>query len=189
MPYLLRAAIAAILGLCGLSAQASLIGDQVEIQWYYPDTATPVAPSFGPFTVQAGTADQQVETTQDIYFNVEASSLHIEFDPANGPIAWLDAVFNGPVFQDLDYLGAPGSVISAVSVASSVTGFSSDRVSFGDDFVAVNFAGLVHTGGQVDIDLTFAVPEPSTLLLMGMGVAVLAGLRWRVRKSEKSAVG
>lgn len=162
-------------------AHASLIGDQVEIQWYFPNTASPLAPHFGPFTVEAGIGDQQLENAQDIYFNVEASSLHIFFDPGNGPIQWLDAAFNGPMFLDLDYLGAPGSVISAVTVASTVDGFTSDRVTFGNDFVAVNFASLIHSGGQVDIDLTFDVPEPETYGLMGLGIALLGALRWRQR--------
>lgn len=156
---------------------ASLIGDDVEIQWYFPDLASPVPPQFGPFTVEAGLGDAQVEGAQDITFNVEASSLHIIFDPANGPIEWLDAAFNGPVFMDLDWIGMPAAVITGVDVTATVTGFTEDRVSFSNHSVAVNFGGLTHTGGAVNVLLTYSVPEPSTALLM---LAGLIGL-WRAK--------
>lgn len=175
------AAAAAMLAIAP-ATQADLIGDSVEIQWFYPDTTTAVAPHFGPFTVEAGSGDQQVENAQDILFNVEASSVHVFFDPANGPIQWLDAAFNGPMFLDLDYLGAPGSVITAVSVLSTVAGFSADRVTFGNDYVALNFASLIHTGGQVDVELTFSVAEPPVFGLMAFGLGLIGLLR-----SKKSA--
>lgn len=155
---------------------ASLIGDDVEIQWYFPDLASPVPPQFGPFTVEAGLGDAQ-EAAQGITLNVEASSLHILFDPANGPIEWLDAVFNGPVFMDLDWVGMPAAVITGVDVAATVTGFTDDRVTFSNHSVAVNFAGLTHTGGEVNVQLTYSVPEPSTALLMLAGLIGLWGRR------------
>lgn len=155
---------------------ASLIGDDVEIQWYFPDLASPVPPQFGPFTVEAGLGDAQ-EAVQGITLNVEASSLHILFDPANGPIEWLDAVFNGPVFMDLDWVGMPAAVITGVDVAATVTGFTDDRVTFSNHSVAVNFAGLTHTGGEVNVQLTYSVPEPSTALLMLAGLIGLWGRR------------
>ncbi|WP_158007587.1 PEP-CTERM sorting domain-containing protein [Marinobacter sp. X15-166B] len=166
--------------LLALPAAASLIGDEVEIQWYFPDQASPVPPHFGPFTVEAGPADAQLEPAQDITLDVEAASLHIFFDPANGPIQWLDAAFNGPVFMDLDWLGMPGAVISGVDVMATVTGFTADRVTFSDHSVAVNFANLIHTGGEVNIELVHSVPEPATLWLLSLAICAVV-LRARHR--------
>mgnify|MGYP003625549450 CR=1 FL=1 len=46
---------------------------------------------------------------------------------------------------------------------------------------AVNFAGLTYTGGEVDVQLTYSVPEPSTVLLK------LAGLiGWWGRKPPRT---
>src|SRR5690606_7241476 len=155
------------------STQASLIGDTVEINQFFPDLASPINDLGGPFVVEAGDGDVVEQTTQDIFFNVEAQSLHIYFDPANGPIDWLPAASNGFVFLDLDWVGMPGWVIESVLVCPTVTGVSDDRVSFTDLSVAVNMESLTHTGGTTDIYPTpthTAVPEPAGFGLLGLGL-------------------
>jgi hypothetical protein len=87
------------------------------------------------------------------------------------------------VFDDLDWVGDSGVVIADIIVSATVDGFTNDRVTFTDHSVLVNFEGLTHTGGEVDIDLVFAaIPEPGTVGLLGAGLIAFALMSVRYRR-------
>lgn len=96
--------------------------------------------------------------------------------------------FNGYIFSDLDWTGTPGA-ITGVSLLTDVDGLDQSRVSFGNDYVAVNFESLFLDGDdtffELRLDVTHNVPEPGTLGLLAFGLAgLLAGRRADKRRSD-----
>lgn len=160
------------------SSHASLIGDFVDMS-YNLDTQTVQAHTG--VEVVAGDADRRVfETTTNLVIfgvDVEASSILIDFVLDVGFTA--GSFFNGPVVSDLDF-GVPPERIVGVTVNSNF-GFDPSRVTFGDDFVEVNFLGLtILDGSTIAIDLqTAVVPIPAAVWLFGSGLIGLIGVARR----------
>ncbi|MCP5077456.1 MAG: PEP-CTERM sorting domain-containing protein [Psychromonas sp.] len=158
--------------MCG-AANATLIGDEVSIGHYHPDTDTgynienhtvgngvEYSPSKSAYSVDVGENWITVTFLQDITFT----------SPGN---------FTGPMVKDLnDSTG--GKIISIIDIAS----IEFER-SFGDNWIGFNFAdsGYVKAGSYATIEIELAsVPEPATLILLGLG---LAGLGFTRRKQAK----
>jgi hypothetical protein len=82
-------------------------------------------------------------------------------------------VFSGPLTQVLD-----GVTFVILSADSGVAG----RVNFG-------FPGLVSpsTTGTTTVNGSLSVPEPSSVLLLGLGGTAFVGLAYRRRKAERLA--
>lgn len=65
-------------------------------------------------------------------------------------------------------------VAATVDSGSTVTGLTNAAVSFAVNSVTVNLAGDDFTAGSIGlIDVQFAVPEPSSLLLLASGLVVV----------------
>ncbi len=90
--------------------------------------------------------------------------------------------FNGYIFSDLDWTDGPGEILG-VSLITDVDGLDLTRVSFGTDFVAVNFSALSldadDTFFELALDVSHDVPEPSTIGLLGAGLLGLGFIRRR----------
>jgi len=109
---------------------------------------------------------------------VGANTIDIKFNGKPGGTA-LHVPFDGYVF---DFSGAP--TITGVSLDPSSTYTSSQAVlGFTADEVSVNLEGqTASAGAEVLVDLTLAgggggpatVPEPATLPLVGLSLAVLS---------------
>jgi hypothetical protein len=164
-------------------AHAGLIGTQMDVGYYTPDTSSPYAPAvFSPshFTVGAGQETiGDVEGVTNILVDFSDSTLSITFDTILGSPTWNTASFNGVTFTAASFLGI-GSAL--VDPSTSMAGFDNARVSYTDHQILLNWQGLSYVDGTtVTINFTSAsaVPEPGTLALLGLG---LAGLAWRRRR-------
>lgn len=183
----------AAMGLIALAtpAEAGFLGTQMSATYEYPALGTPYPDaSFAPssFTV---TDDPGFETIGDVE---GVTSLPVQFTDSTLTITlnttltnptWNNTAFNGIVFESVGPLGILGATVNAG--ATTLVGFDDSRVGFSVDRVTINWAGLTyHDGDQVVVEFTFApaVPEPTSLVTLGLGCVGLLAVRLRRRRSS-----
>ena len=112
---------------------------------------------------------------------VDVSDLQIDYGQTAGTV-YTSAAFNG--FRFYDALGAIAPIIGvSINGATNLAGFDLSRVSFDADNIYINLQSLAPTAAHlVRLDVQFSVPEPSTILLFGAGLAVIAIPAWRRRR-------
>lgn len=153
-----------------MSANASLIGADVNQSWYYPDTSSFYCDS-GNATVGAGIEFTDCGGYQPNSTDVTASQLIVTssslFSSGSGFNGFLLSIISGPAIVSASYAGGTMDVTSLLVDTSGLW---------------VNFEGN-SSGGVAYIDYFTAssnvVPAPATLALFGLG---LAGLGWSRRK-------
>jgi hypothetical protein len=170
----------------GSPAEASLVGDTVEFDRFYNGSST------GQFQseVVGGAAEFRDYKTSSQFLSVNVGGSTIDFD-------WVAPVSYGIgnpsqyyLVSDLDWVGSPGSTITGVNVDfGSLSWFTSDRVTFGDDFVRVDIGGLVASSSSfINIVLTAShsvVPEPATLFVWsGLGLAAACSFYASAKKKR-----
>jgi len=195
------------------AAEATLIGDDVIVRHYEPDGTTvsiQVGVSSPSTTVTADDSDTVIAYGGYPYgykVNVGADTILVDFDylfDASG--TWWDSyttvvfnpdtsnfeVLNNPVaFNGLGVSGlddSSGNPLQGVTVDTNMAGWNTSMLSFGSDYALFDWKGLsFNTGTYFNATLDFSgstsVPEPSTLLLIGGGLACFGA--WR-RLSAKS---
>ena len=156
------------------NSQSSFIGDTVSVsrQW------TSLGYTFGPvvYVVKQGPLDTVALTTgNNLYLNVEASSLQFTFGPDGGSGGYGDPMDVFIQFQDLSP-AAP--IITGLSYDSDLSGFGADRIFFTDHSVTIGIGGIswfTTQPGYLTVNLQVTqVPEPTQLELVGIGVILLA---------------
>ena len=95
---------------------------------------------------------------------------------------WTATSFNG--FRVFDLFGTiPGFLSVTINPATNLAGFDASRITFDADNILVNWQGLAfNTETVVSLDVS-AVPEPSTLALIGLGIPGLVRAARRRRQS------
>ena len=163
----------------GGQARAVLLdGEMIRATWNSPDLSTvidtvdvvvgpgvEIAPSLGGFGIDL--------SDSDIFFFGAAST---SFAPAS---------FNGWHF--FDFTGTiPGFGDVVINPATNLVGFDASRISFDVDNIFVNFQDLPLNSRTV-VSLT-VIPEPSSLVLVGMGTVGLVFVERRRRKRKQPSV-
>ncbi len=163
------------------TASASLIGDTVVLTRLFDNAIIGDGSCCGPFNVvvQAGSGDlTSLSLGNNLFVNPEASSILVQFGP-NGGSGCQCPTDSRLVFDSLDWVGSPGTIITGVTFDTDLSGFSSAFITFGPHRVDVQYQSISYSGGQyLNLFLqTNEVPEPSALLLSLSGIAGLFGLR------------
>jgi len=176
----ITAAVLASALLVAAPASASLVGDSVNLKFFFPDDLTIVFDE----TKVVDTSGTPEFDVGGIFFDVDAFSITITFG-VSGPVTIPGPLAAGALF-DLDFL-PPGSVIG-LDFVTNIPGFGTDRLGFISDAVSVDLAGLeVGPDSFAVIALLtdhVRVPAPATLMLAGLGLAVLAGAA-RIRRRTR----
>lgn len=161
------------------AASPLLLGETIETTYLFPNTGTIFSASVST-VVGAGTELLGFAGLANIDFS--DTNILITMIRPGGP---NNVAFDGFRFADVGGT-IPAFTSVVINAATNVTGFNATHLSFGPDFVLVNLANLtVATGEVISLDLNRSVsqvPEPTTLLLLSVGLAGVLGCRWGKRK-------
>ena len=172
---LLLSSLVALLMVASPVQALGLGGLGMDVGYYLPDTSTvyPLAVFTQPsFVVGPGQeTDGNVEDVTHLLVDFSDDMLSIDLDTVLDCPTWGSAAFNGLIFTSF----LPHAIASAtVDDSTTMAGFDDSRISFTDNQILVNWAGLSYVDGTtVKINFTF-VPEPGVALLLGCGLIGLA---------------
>ena len=161
------------------AANASLIGDTITFNTYFPtagDLSSSQSLLVGPgIECAACPSGGFVLTDQTLDIGADFIEFSSSFETSfSGP----NAIFE---FLDLDWLPVPGALVDFVLTTDFANVTAAD-VSFTADSIAIDIGNSGNgTGWRLDLITRHAVPEPATVLLVGLGIAGLGAGRLRRR--------
>lgn len=174
MKFSLVSTLGLALALSCSTSHATLIGDTISINYWYPVFGT--GSNFANPVVSAGIGDIAYFGT---YFSInpEASSILVDFTKTD---TWNPVTFSGLYISGID------DVIVSATYSSNMAGFSASRFSFDAHSVTVNWQGLSFTPDSF-FDVFFqltpsnAIPDGgATAAMLGLAVLGLAAIRRRL---------
>jgi hypothetical protein len=172
-------AIAVLLMLSSGGAQASLIGNTIDVQYRWPDIGT-VNAELG--TITAAPTFQSV--TFQPYFNVSISGSQVVVN-ASGYYGVYSENFNGEFLTDQSVAVFPSYTVDA----SSLLPGGAPTITIAGNTLAIDFHGRTFApGSQLVLDFaTPGVPEPSTWAMIILGFFSVGFMAHRRKK--KVALG
>lgn len=184
MKRVLASAVAlAVLMLCAhpRAHAAFLDGQTLGYEYLFPDLGTVFFSTS--FVVGAGVELPNMTSEFSAPASVDVSDTNIFIDFLVDRV-FSPGSFNG--FHMFDLLGTIESFGSVgITLATNLAGFNSSLISFDANNLFVNFDALDFDANSiVSIDIR-PVPEPSTLLLVGLGLSMAGIAGWRRGRSNR----
>jgi len=164
----IRKTIVALLGcFAGMSANASFIGNEVQLTYHYPNLYTD-------YDSEIATVDTGVELVDFIgNFDVDISDTNITVSQFNKAATWGSNIFNGWALTDIN--GTIDDILSVtINSTTNMIGLDASRLIFDGNSISINWEGLSYTMDTVvSLDIEFkstAVPTPTSSALLGLGL-------------------
>jgi hypothetical protein len=169
--------LAAVLVLTSFPARADILGDTLEWNYY----------AYGGLYETGNTwTDPGSGGNFSGYFNIESGADSITFVYTDtgtwspSILSLAPTIYNGIAINLI--AGGPFTSVT-IDPATNMTGFNASDVSFTADQIQVNWANLPFTPStivELDVNSSSAVPEPSSVYLLGTALVVL-GVARKVR--------
>jgi hypothetical protein len=184
----MKITIAALLFIMSISvANAGFIGNSLDADYRYTNGSTVYLDPWGHKVVKDG---KEEWPSNPFSIDADDSSITLSGSSPSGPSSFIGS-FNGWIFTDVfesidDITGV------TIDSTTSLEGFGSSNISFTQNSVSLNFAGITYSDLFVKVNVDFgstrtarsAVPEPSIIALFGLGLAGL-GLAHRRRPRHR----
>ncbi len=165
---------------------ATFINDTVKIEHRSPTFGTAFDTHY-PITVMADSSDR-VEVTAHSDKNptygvdVGASGFFVDFIRYTN--FTVGDPFHGVVVSDLNW--SAGGTITGATVKHNGILWATNRLTYGSDWLSLNWQGMaVKKTDTFEVTIQTAVPEPTTVALLGIGLVGLAGAEVRRRRKKK----
>jgi PEP-CTERM motif len=166
-------------------ARADTLTGSTDISWLYPDTGTAI----GSDTIAVGStlACPGASPICAPYLGYGTETFSVGTSSISYSALFPPATYGGTSFDGFDFTGltfADGGSLTGFTLTTNIPGLTDSDVTFGSNFIEVNLAGL-SVNGDFTLDLisspTVSTPEPSSFLLLGIGLLALVGFTRRKR--------